>query len=166
MNKIDMETEVLWHYNANGTITVELRNWGEPSATLTFPRDDEFTVKDIVQMILDRNENISAMEVAIGDIGDAHRDESPSLPKETDELFNEVCGYGWEKRYAVTPDAKDLAQKVQDLEADNEILAQNVQNLEADNEILKRKLRHMEAELLAARLKIKTRKRKPRNLAA
>ena len=152
MNKIDMETEVLWHYNANGTMTVEIRNWGETSATLTFPRDDEFTVKDIVQMILERNENISAMEVAIGDIGDAHRDASPSLPKETDELFNEVCGYGWEKRYAVTPDAEDLAQKVQ--------------NLEAENEILKRKLRDMEAELLVARSQMKTRKRKPRNLAA
>lgn len=104
MNKIDLYGEKVITYNADNTITVNLRNVGEPSIELTVSREQEFALKDLLQMIENRNENIETYETVIANLGKAHSTEAESLEGETKEVFESVCYYKWEKKVAEVQD--------------------------------------------------------------
>lgn len=110
MNKIDLNGEKLVTYNADGTITAQLRNIGEPSVEITVSREQEFALRDLIQMIENRNENILAYEEVIACLGKAHATEEESLEGETKKVFESVSCYKWEKKVAeVLNDDRDRA---------------------------------------------------------
>ena len=100
MNKIDLYGEKITTYNADGTVTVHLRNSGEPSVEITVSREQEFALKDLIQMIESRNENIIIFESVIADLGRAHSTEAESLEGETKEVFEANSYFKWEKKVA------------------------------------------------------------------
>lgn len=104
INKIDLYGEKLVTYNADGTITAQLRNTGEPSVEITVSREQEFALRDLIQMIENRNENIESLETVIADLGKAHSTEAESLKGETKEVFESVSYYKWEKKVAEVQD--------------------------------------------------------------
>lgn len=111
MVRIDLYGEKFTTYNDDGTITVRLLNSGEPSIVLTVSREQEFALKDLLQMIDSRNEVIDTLETAIAGIGKAHHDEADALEGETKEIYEDNCIYPWEKKVEEVPiiDERDRA---------------------------------------------------------
>ena len=100
MNRIDLYGEKIVTYNADGTITAQLRNCGEPSVEITVSREQEFALKDLLRMIESRNENIETLETVIAALGKAHSTEAETLEGETKEVFEANSFYKWEKKVA------------------------------------------------------------------
>ena len=103
MVRIDLYGEKFITYNDDGTMTVRLLNSGEPSIVLTVSREQEFALKDLLQMIESRDGLIDTLESAIAGIGNAHYHEAEELEGETKEIYEENCIHPWEKKVAEVP---------------------------------------------------------------
>lgn len=92
--------EKFFRYNIDGTITFVFHNCGEHTIELTIPREQEVSLKDLVQLIDDRNDEIWKLECAIAMIGKAHHEEMEKLPPDAQKVYDMNCIHPWVRKVA------------------------------------------------------------------